>query len=213
MHILRPDAHVPQRPDETLLLLLEDVRYLDQPVWSLTIGGLNVTTLTVLDDGDAGTVGFAPTRYSIAEGADMSMVNQTFTVTRYGREAPSQLFTLRYTTMPGTAHEGDDFVGTQGTVTLADNQTLALFVVQILDDVLFEVRGARDDPASQLTPKCPCQFPDETFNVTLDDYRYLGTEDPDYSTRIDGALAAAVATVLDDGDAGVCAVDRVLHSG
>lgn len=201
----RTDAAVcaPQRPDETLLVHLSDARYLGQPVWSLNIGSLNTTTLTILDDGDAGTMGFTPTRYSIMEGSDMTAVNRTFTVTRYGREAPSQMFTLRYTTASDTARSEDaDFVHTQGLLTFADNQTVAVFVVEVLDDMLFEVRAAEWRPRVRSVSLRRPQYPDETFNVTIDEYRYLGTEPPDYSTRIDAELDTAVNTILDDGDAG-----------
>lgn len=185
------DDVIYQRPDEEFFLDLLEVRYgsLTDAVWSLYIAETAETaTLTIVDDGDAGTAAFSGRSFSIMEGGAAGgglgdPVLQTLTVTRHGRESPSQLFTIQYTTVDGTGSAGSDYTYTTGNLTFEDGVASQAFTVEVLDDLRFD-------------------YPDEMFTVELDKYSYLGTHPMDASTRIDLDNHTTTVTILDDGDAG-----------
>lgn len=126
---------------------LAHVRYLDQTVPTLNIGDIARHTVTIKDDGDAGTMQFASTLYTIMEPGNLPNRNttQVFTVTRTGREWPSGEVLVSYRSHDGSAvSAGDmrDFESVNSTLAFGDGESWRTFEVVINDDQEFIVSGA-----------------------------------------------------------------------
>lgn len=145
-----PPRSLFEHPDEDFFVFLTDVRYqgsgahADQGgIPTLTVWEAdNSSTVTILDDGDAGTVQFALDRDEVHE-QNASSVDYVVTVTRVGRAVPSAAITVNISTANGTALGGIDFAESQGLLSFADATTTALFTVTIAHDDLYEVGPLR----------------------------------------------------------------------
>ena len=118
--------YLPEGP-ETMLFQLSGVT-------AATLGVPNVTTLTITDTDNAGTVQFAAATSSIAENGGTA----TITVSRTGgTDGPA---TVAYARTGGTATVGSDFTaaGTSGTLNFAHGQSTGSFTVTVLDDFTLE---------------------------------------------------------------------------
>jgi len=192
-------------PDETFLVRLFNVTYnhIDD-IASLHIGSPSTSTITILDDGDAGTFRWLPVEYDVSEPRSDTMhgggstTTVTLTVTRTYRssgvvvvyyetedgtassDVTEQLATMRATAGNNDLQLNPDFVASSGTVTFADTVETQTMTFTIKDDVLYE-------------------YPDETFRVLITNVTYLGL--PVSTLKIADEDVATV-TILDDGDAG-----------
>lgn len=162
-------------PDEYFTLRILTLKYAGEEVDTLRIGGAREANITILDDGDAGTMAFAQVEFGVIEGLPEP---QSITVTRLG--AASGNVTVRYTSACGSAVASYDYVKTEGTLSFGDEQETAVFTVEVLDDDLFE-------------------FPSEFYSVSIQDYRYLGMDIPEL---VIGRRDTANIVIGDDGDAG-----------
>lgn len=132
-----------QYPDESFTVSITRFSYAANDVEDYTMKVVEAarrTTCTILDDGDAGTFGFQPLAYELAEADAPVWVN--LTITRTNRNHPSGVITVFYSTIGRTAQSGVDFtaVANQG-VTFSDGQHVRFIEIRILPDDEFEVRG------------------------------------------------------------------------
>jgi len=111
-------------PNETIDLVLANV------VGNAFLGGLNVATITIVDNDIA--VQFASSTFSVQE----SGPNATIAVTRTG--ATNTTVSVNYATSDGSATAGQDYGSQLGTLTFGAGETSKTFSITILDDNLVE---------------------------------------------------------------------------
>lgn len=174
---------------------LSNPRYKEETIYSLALTSPVVSTLTLVDDGDYGPLGFAPASYSVAEPGNGTEVGApvfiTLTVTRTQRARPSGNITVDFATIfDNTTTAGpDDFFVTNGRLEMEDGQAQAFITFGVKDDFEFE-------------------FPDEVAKVRLDNILYRNTSVRQYFSE----NRTAAVTILDDGDAGFLTFDRESYS-
>lgn len=104
----------------------------------------NSSTVTILDDGDAGTVLFGVAEAYVHE-QNGTAADYVVTITRVGRVTPSAAITVNISTVNGSAVGGQegamgmDFVESQGLLSFPDGANTSTFVVTIVHDDLYEV--------------------------------------------------------------------------
>jgi hypothetical protein len=113
-------------PDETFTVTLTT------PAGGATIGRATATG-TIKNDDHAPTFGIADT--SVVEG-NSGTTPATFTVTL--DPASTQVTTVDFTTVSGTAIVGQDFTATSGTLTFQPGETSQTIAVQVTGDTTFE---------------------------------------------------------------------------
>jgi hypothetical protein len=178
------DDSIYEYPDEVFDVVLFNVRYLGLKLPTVTLGAISKTSVTIRDNGDAGTISFAGTYYEQRE----HMLNRTVTVTR---SAPWHgNITVDYATVNGVALAGQDYDATQGTLVFGSGVKTQTVVVAITDDTVYE-------------------YPDETFQVVLSDVKY--NDEAVYSVHLDEPLNATVK-IIDDGDAGTFHFNETQYS-
>jgi hypothetical protein len=124
--------------DETLTINLSN------PAGDASLGSPSTTTITINDDDlplPSGTLQFASNGLVVTENGGQV----EFVVSR--TNGSSGAVSVQYTTADGTAHTGEDYAATSGTLAFADGEITKSFFVQIAND------GADE--------------PDETMNVAL----------------------------------------------
>lgn len=107
---------------------------LSNPNPGTIVGVPGTTIVTIIDDDVSSTIEFSPANYTVAENA--GSVTLTLVANRQGD--PSDVLTVGYETIGGTAVAGADFVSTSGTITFGPGETSRSITVQIIDDVLIE---------------------------------------------------------------------------
>jgi hypothetical protein len=124
------DDTVFESPDEAFTATLS----LDDSVGGgATLGAVRSTVVTILDDGDAGTLGFAAGSYSVREDAG----TVTLVVTRTGGSSTTASVTLR--TANGTAFGGADFEEAAMLVlAFADGETSKTVTLSVVNDTVYE---------------------------------------------------------------------------
>ncbi len=108
--------------DETLQLTL------DNPTGPGTIGTGSATLKIIENDLGPGVIGFSTSNYLVDENAG------TITLTLTRTNGYSGVVSVNYATLNNTANSGLDYVGTNGVLTFADNQTNATITIQVLND-------------------------------------------------------------------------------
>ena len=190
--VLQDDYY--EYPDEKISLRLYDLRYQAiaegtyEDVYSLQFvnndgnSSQDNATITIVDDGDAGTVSFADSVTSVSE--DLLLV--TITLTR--RNGDSQAIQVDVVPEIGTGSTTtslNDLSTTTQTLLFGSGINLITTTWAVVNDNIFE-------------------YPDETFNLTLSNIRY--TASPDIaniaSLHIGHNDNEMVVTILDDGDLG-----------
>lgn len=96
------------------------------------IGASSVTRVTILDDVDAGYIGFDEPTYNVSEGGQTAVLP----IIREG--GSSGRLTLAFTFGPGTATVDRDYRRVPGTMVLEDGVTHAELRVPIINDRVFE---------------------------------------------------------------------------
>jgi len=109
---------------------------------SLIGSKLNSTSVTITDDGDAGTFEFSSSTFSGKEDSGAIAV----TITRLG--GMSGKVTIEYNTADDTATAPEDYAASGGCITFEDGETSQTVMVPVKNDTVFE-------------------SPDETFTVLL----------------------------------------------
>lgn len=108
---------------------------LGNPQGGATLGTQSTTNAVILDDDPApqpGTLVLAAGSYSVAENGGSVQLS----VLRSG--GSDGVVTVQYATADGSAVAGSDYAAASGTLTLADGQTSAGFIVNITDDNDYE---------------------------------------------------------------------------
>lgn len=183
-HVTVLDDALYEVPDEEFAVFIDDVYYLQHtspPNPYLLTTENQTATVTILDDGDAGTFQFIEERLASPESAGGLPVQHTLTVTRTGRSRPSGALSVRYESADDSARAGSDYNATAGWLEFADGQTRGVVVVGILDDEEFE-------------------YPDERFRMQLTAVSYLGQ--PIHNVHF-GESDSVFVTIVDDGDLGL----------
>ncbi|MGZ5436746.1 MAG: Calx-beta domain-containing protein [Pyrinomonadaceae bacterium] len=135
----------------------------------ITVGG-QVSTITQIGIGGAGSVQFNSTSYSANEnGGDV-----TITVTRTGG---NETGTVMYSTSNGSATGGSDYTTASGLLLFGENQMSKSFIVPILDDTTSEgnetINLALTNPALSFTLGSP-----STATLTITDDEISSTTPP-----------------------------------
>jgi hypothetical protein len=144
--------------DETVNLALAN------PSAGSDLANNSASVIHIGDDGASGPVQFSASSYSVNEAAG----TVTITVTRSGGSLGGPV-TVDYTTSPGTASSGSDYVDTSGTLTFGAGEATKTFELPIVDDSTYEG--------------------DETIAVTL--------SNPGGGTQL-GSPASASVSISDD---------------
>ncbi len=97
-----------------------------------TLGFLRQSTLTIVDDDSYGSLGFSDVNYFISERG----TNALITLTRVGGDAED--VSVDFATVAISATDGEDYVGTNMTVTFPDGVRTVVVALPILDDELLE---------------------------------------------------------------------------
>lgn len=113
---------------------IEDPRYLGQTIDVVRLTDPTNGTVTITDDGDAGTITWRADAVHVHEANGTSIVH-TVTVTRVGRASPSGELTVEFASRAVSATENVDYSATAGTLTFADGVTTQTIAVEILHDV------------------------------------------------------------------------------
>ncbi len=123
-----------KEPNETVLLSLTSLSS------SGALGVSNAVLVLVDDDNNPGVLTLATNEFSVTEDAG------TIAVEVFRVRGNSGQVTVDFQTVSGTASSGLDFVGTNGTLTLADGQTSGFIIIPIIDDL----QGSEGDESFQL---------------------------------------------------------------
>ena len=176
---------VTQTLSETGLFIFADSRYAywyratSKVLSKLSLVAPPRTTITIADDGDAGTIQFQQEAFFVRESNGTSSSDNDNTgevvITRTGRDTPSGAMKVSYRTGGGTASPSVDYIPIDQAVEVVGTTA---FSVTALHDNLYE-------------------YPDETVNVYLTQVSYSGV-----ILNTIGELNTAVVTIGDDGDAG-----------
>jgi hypothetical protein len=109
---------------------------LSNPTGGANIGALNSATVTITDDEippSPGSLQFSSASDNINENGGSVTLEVTRTNGSYG------IVTLDYTTVDGTATDGEDYTATNGTLSWADGETTSQSItINITDDDIFE---------------------------------------------------------------------------
>ncbi len=97
--------------------------------WSTPLEATIALTLTLPD-----RIYLWPNSYSVTEIASVASV----VVLRFGPEHLNEEVTVDYATVEGTAHAGEDYVATSGTLHFGAGETIKLISIPILNDALKE---------------------------------------------------------------------------
>jgi hypothetical protein len=161
------------------------------------LGAPAMTTLTITDTDNAGTLQFAAATSSIAENGGTA----TITVSRTGgTDGPA---TVAYARTGGTATVGADFTaaGTSGTLNFAHGQSTASFTVTVLDDFTFESAETLIFQLSAATSATLGSPSSTTLTITENDVAYSITG---RVQRADGSgIAGALVTLTGSQNASV----------
>lgn len=171
------DLHF-QVPDDTVVIQLFNVRYEGKTVPSIQLGEISLTTVTVLDDGDAGTFEFARSIYQVPE-TPGAYVNVT--VTRVGRSTPSGAVSVLVTSRDGTAAaEALEYIPVHERLLFPSGLTSMVLPARGIDNDHFD-------------------FPFKDFLLELSDMQYGGQR---LAVQRIGSLNETTIVLEDDGDAG-----------
>ncbi|KAG4059859.1 hypothetical protein PC123_g5228 [Phytophthora cactorum] len=120
-----------ENPDKTFAVRITDVKS-SLPEGRPKIGSNNVTTVTIVDDGDAGFVSFEKPAYAFLEDS------RTATVTIIREYGKSINITLSFDFWGGTASPDIDYSKTTTPVVMDNGVTKASFTFSIINDKIFE---------------------------------------------------------------------------
>ena len=153
----------------------------DYGIGQVSVGlGENATsTVTIQDDGDAGTLGFTSRNVYVSEASS----SVTLTVTRTGSFDPTwpiAIYTAVSSTIPSTASRGVDWQFTEKLIYFYGGKTSEEITIDLLDDALFE-------------------YPEEHFTLAL----VNGINSP----GLHPTNRFCTVMILDDGDGGTFQFD------
>ena len=139
--------------NETLQLQLVN------PTGGATLGFISNADLTIIDNDFYGNLTFSAGQYYISELASFI----TVTVNRVGGSA--QEVSVDYATVPGTAVDGVNYIGTSGRLTLTNGETSKSFVVTVLHNPALEGNLTVQLLLSNFAKGGPGQFTNATLTI------------------------------------------------
>ncbi|MFN2623250.1 MAG: Calx-beta domain-containing protein [Chthoniobacterales bacterium] len=107
---------------------------LSSPSFGSTLGTPSTATVTIADNDSGSTIQFSPVVYTVNEAAGQVIL--TVTASRLGN--PNTLITVDFATRNGSATAGQDYVGTNGSITFGAGETQKQIPISIINDNFLE---------------------------------------------------------------------------
>ncbi|MEM7113154.1 MAG: Calx-beta domain-containing protein, partial [Chloroflexota bacterium] len=161
---------------------------LTSPV-NATVGTIGTQTVTIFDDENAPRVQFSAIEYVAGEGDGSITIEVTLS------KIVLTSVNVNYQTTAGTATNGNDYLGTSGTLTFAPGETVKTFDISILEDALPE-----DDETVDLSLSNPVNAflgaPDTALLTIADNESKIQFKSAAYDyAETDGSVIIEVAIV------------------